>query len=1082
MIHLYERKQSARMTPSSTPDPEDVVIGEFAEASESSGESHHLSDLSILSLVDGAGTELATSSATNPNGGTTELDSSLNYGMDTSGLLTDSPIDPDQETNVMGPNSLPPSDSEKDLTIPIPLSSSDSDGDLPSCDSSLAADDSDVDDPCSELTTSTINDECVSDGDEDGIDEDSDTTNSQESVLADIPLYKDSPHTLEYATHLLAEWFVQSKTAKKWMDGLVKIFKKLLPRENNFPSSGWKFLDTVKSYAPEDETTRHYYCRDCGAKFGDVRLLDNHCQTCSSNKGYGFFTEFDIAKQIKFMFEYRNLGKLLLSRPQCHRDKGLICDINDGSEFIRSNGVFGEKGLYDLTLVSFLDGFNYSNSSIANVWPYYYTIAELPEHLRELFITVGAIWADDIKPKMNSYMEPTCIKIKQCFAEGIKWTDPDTKIEHTTRVIAPEIIADKPARSELANQMHHNSRYGCETCEIRTIRCAAVLGKKRKRIYPFLEQEARARTKNRMFKQAKKAEQLFKNAKKSTKTRINVKGLTSVSVIEMLPGLDLSTCFFPECLHALCLGGTRTIVGVQVNTTFKGSFKGHLDYINDQLKSIRPPNIVQRIPQNITNWRRMKGHELLDWLLIYSTPILQEVLKDRQEYFQHWILLVISTHTLFKRQIKVDEVKQAKILLNMFGRDIESLYGDRLLTYYMHQLTKHLADYVEKWGPAWANSAFPYESFNSFLASFIHGTNNVNQELVNNIRIYEGHLALKSKFVEPVLPKELEFRFKMLGRPIDLEAADVTNGFLQEIVDSTNALNNVKDKSLRKAQIALNQRTRGLVFDNSADDSHDESHYSLSQSESSDDEIQNPMAKKRRLDESQDGKERDIAALIMLRPTIANSDQSHPSSDSAMKCSTQDNNRVDVLPTQKDPATSSLKKNGLKRGQKENRDASRLASNEAGRGRNPSYNHEQLFGQGCGVQMHPIGDGVLCKVDIVRTAIKAQNARECSRQLLTGVFKLGAILNCSLNGRNKSGPFVETPQQKFLSGRAIQAIVSYAQKQARKRNWPTMTEVVIRRGISKKLWQIRDSLKKSLRNNKTFIYGGEKYDVREDSN
>ncbi|KAJ8669435.1 hypothetical protein QAD02_000694 [Eretmocerus hayati] len=250
---------------------------------------------------------------------------------------------------------------------------------------------------------------------------------------------------------------------------------------------------------------------------------------------------------------------------------------------------------------------------------------------------------------------------------------------------------------------------------------------------------------------------------------------------------------FPECLHALCLGGGKTILGVQVESTFPGSIKNHLGYINSQLKSIRPPYTVARITEELTNWRRLKGHQLLDWILIYSTPILQEVLSDREDYFQHWILLVISMHTLFKREIKLTEVATAKILLNLFGRDLDSLYGDRILTYYMHQLSKHLADYVEKWGPAWANSAFPYESFNAFLARFIHGTKNVNQELVNNIQIYEGHLALKSKFVDPVTPKKLEFRFKMLGRPIDVSRiTDVTSVFLQKIIKLPPTPNNVR--------------------------------------------------------------------------------------------------------------------------------------------------------------------------------------------------------------------------------------------------------------------------------------------------
>ncbi|KAJ8669163.1 hypothetical protein QAD02_000422 [Eretmocerus hayati] len=156
----------------------------------------------------------------------------------------------------------------------------------------------------------------------------------------------------------------------------------------------------------------------------------------------------------------------------------------------------------------------------------------------------------------------------------------------------------------------------------------------------------------------------------------------------------------------------------------------------------------------------MKGHELLDWLLIYSIPILKGVLK--QEYFDHWVLLVISSFTLLRRKIPVIQVQRVKILLGLFGRDLEKLYGDRILTYYMHQIAKHLADYVEKWGPLWANSAFGFESYNSFLTRYIHGTNSVGQELVNNIQVHEGYTVLKNQFKPPISIEELEFSFQML--------------------------------------------------------------------------------------------------------------------------------------------------------------------------------------------------------------------------------------------------------------------------------------------------------------------------------
>ncbi|KAJ8669434.1 hypothetical protein QAD02_000693 [Eretmocerus hayati] len=475
-------------TPSITPEREEVLASGFARAAGQSEDNSDLPDSLVSSSTDGDKTPSNSLSDTNRNNNSMELGSPMTSGADTNITQED---DESTDTDTAG--------SEMD-------SDSISGEEKSSCDSSIRSDDWEVDETCSGTSVASTVIESDSDQDEDSIDGDTETTDSQKSVSAsDIPLFENSPHSLEYAMHVLTEWFVQSKTSKKWMDALVKIFKELLPQENSFPTSGFMFFKTVRGYAPKNEITRHYYCKDCGNHVGNVKPVNKNCSKCLLTKGCGFFSEFDIAKQIKFMFEHRNLAKLLESRPKSHRDQGLICDIDDGSEFIRANGeAFEEKGPYDMVLVSFLDGFNYSNSSNANVWPYYYTIADLPEHLRESFITVGLIWADDIKPKMNTWMAPTCIKIKECFTEGITWTHPETGVEHTSRVIAPEFIADKPARSELLNQMHHNSRYGCETCEIRTVRSSAVPGKKRKRIYPFLERKARARTKARMLKQARK--------------------------------------------------------------------------------------------------------------------------------------------------------------------------------------------------------------------------------------------------------------------------------------------------------------------------------------------------------------------------------------------------------------------------------------------------------------------------------------------------------------------------------------------------------------------------------------------------
>ncbi|KAJ8668931.1 hypothetical protein QAD02_000190 [Eretmocerus hayati] len=184
-----------------------------------------------------------------------------------------------------------------------------------------------------------------------------------------------------------------------------------------------------------------------------------------------------------------------------------------------------------------------------------------------------------------------------------------------------------------------------------------------------------------------------------------------------------------------------------------------------------------------------------------------------------------------------------------------------------------------------------------------------------------------------------------------------------------------------------------------------------------------------------------------------------------------------------DPPTSAPTKTGRLRGDRSRDNSSRLATNQVPPEPTPPnpYEHEQLFGKDCGEQMHNIGLGVLCKIEIVKTANRSQNARECSRKLITGVFQLEAVLNCSLNGRKKSDPIGKIPKEKFLSGRAVQAIVSYSQKQAKKRGWPQMTEIDIRRGISKKIWEVKNDFKKLLRRKKIFQYGGVQYEVYVDS-
>lgn len=126
----------------------------------------------------------------------------------------------------------------------------------------------------------------------------------------------------------------------------------------------------------------------------------------------------------------------------------------------------------------------------------------------------------------------------------------------------------------------------------------------------------------------------------------------------------------------------------------------------------------------------------------------------------------------------------------MFVRDVNVLYSNKMLTYNMHQLL-HLSLFVKRWGPLWATSAFSFENFNGFLVAFLHGTNNVGQELMNSIKIYEGFLALQYKIKRSEDTAKLrKNKFQTLGPQIEI--SNLSNYDKEQLRQLDFDLNNLK--------------------------------------------------------------------------------------------------------------------------------------------------------------------------------------------------------------------------------------------------------------------------------------------------
>ncbi|XP_067212192.1 uncharacterized protein [Linepithema humile] len=557
------------------------------------------------------------------------------------------------------------------------------------------------------------------------IESDNDSTSDNESELLNTvntvsseTLCSSSHMTVDTAVLNFVNSYIANNKTKICLKADLDFIKSALPKPNRMPKTVFKLFKYVKQRAPPLKVITHYCCKVCQFYYGTSKEV--LCNACNSDKGCIPFFEIDILNYIQYLFEYKHLADILDKTFQ-HKNTNIniITDITDGSEYKRVNN---NRKRYDITLMLSVDGACIKKSSTASLWPICFTIAEIPPHLRHSFIMCVGIWYADIKPEMNTYLRPLCLKLQSCFKQGgLTWIHPRTNRSYTTQIKAPLVVADAPARAMVLNMQNHNSKNGCHTCEIRAEKIRnPQQGKARRRVYKFRSNEWTLRTKERMLTCGKHAE-LTHNINKSIKGR---------TVVHILPGIDESTIVFAEFMHLLCLGIIKQILILWTEKLGEWNIKEHIDSIDDFLSEIKPSNTISRLPRELKKHKFWKAYENLYWALFYSLLAVKNYLPDK--YFQHWMLLVISLNLLLQEQIHISELEKTKMLLTRFVSEFEALYGEAELTYNLHQLL-HVTLNAQRWGPVWSNSAFIFESFIGTLAKMIHGPKHIGKELINKL-------------------------------------------------------------------------------------------------------------------------------------------------------------------------------------------------------------------------------------------------------------------------------------------------------------------------------------------------------------
>lgn len=139
---------------------------------------------------------------------------------------------------------------------------------------------------------------------------------------------------------------------------------------------------------------------------------------------------------------------------------------------------------------------------------------------------------------------------------------------------------------------------------------------------------------------------------------------------------------------------------------------------------------MTRIPRSLDKITHWKSSEYRNFLLYWGIPDLDGILTDA--YFVHFCLLASSICILLKEGITLEELQIVDQALLLFVKEFQKLYGYQWLTLNQHQLV-HFVDCVRNTGPLFVKDCFIFEDLNRFIVQHIHGTQEVDAQLINII-------------------------------------------------------------------------------------------------------------------------------------------------------------------------------------------------------------------------------------------------------------------------------------------------------------------------------------------------------------
>ena len=340
-----------------------------------------------------------------------------------------------------------------------------------------------------------------------------------------------------------------------------------------------------------------------------------------------------------------------------------------------------------------VDGLPLCKSSSSQVYPILANIVGF----QELVEMIGIYHGNEKPQNANEFLNDFVKEAIELVRNGFSYSSQHFSVE------IKAFICDAPAKSFIKFVKGHSGYFSCTKCYTE--------GEYSNRIYFPDIHNLRLRTDGEFRDKVQKDHH------------------TGVSVIELIPKVDMIKSFPLDYMHLVCLGVTKKLLYLWCygKPSTKISFS-KVSAISDILirLSSKMPVEFNRKSRSLNDLKRWKATEFRHFLFYTGIIALKNnVSHNRYSHFLslHAALTILSSS---RHNCLLDYASE---LLEYFVKSFKTLYGPENMSHNVHNLL-HLTEDVRNHGPVHEFSAFPFENFLQSILKLIRKNDKPLQQIV----------------------------------------------------------------------------------------------------------------------------------------------------------------------------------------------------------------------------------------------------------------------------------------------------------------------------------------------------------------